>query len=166
MAFKKIAVLFLLAGLGVSLEAAAVSFLVVETGLPPEAGVNTYSSLWENSLLDVFFDAGHIVSNVPTLRLKNKPGGELPDEARDDIAEAAEGGMDFFIVAILEYRSDSETETADIKPRQVSLRIFTTSPYRMLFEQLCTEKTNSSMDDEFVWVKQEVRKLLPRLSDT
>ncbi|MDR1105336.1 MAG: hypothetical protein LBL44_03165 [Treponema sp.] len=165
MALKKIAVLFLLAGFGVCLEAATVSFMVVETGLSPEDGINTCSSLWENGLLDVFFDAGHIVSSAPMLRLKDKPGGELPDEAKDDIAEAAEGGMDFFIVAILEYHSGSGTETGNTKPRQVSLRVFTTSPCRMLFEQQCTEKANVSMDDEFAWVKQEARRLLPRLND-
>jgi hypothetical protein len=162
MGLKKIAVLFLLARPGLFLPAAAVSFLVVETGLPPEAAVSEYSSLWENGLLDVFFDAGHIVSNAPMLRLNEKPGRDLPDEVRNDIAEAAEGGMDFFIIAILEYQPGSG-DTA--KAPQVSLRLFTTSPCRMLFEMQCTEKANVSMDDEFVRVKQEVGRLLPRLND-
>jgi hypothetical protein len=167
MGSKKIAALLLSALIGVPVPAATVSFLIVETGLPPEAGANEHSSLWESGLLDVFFDAGHIVSNAPILRLNGKFEKELPEKARTDIDEAAEGGMDYFIIAVLNYPPPEipETETAGKKPEQVSLKLFTTSPCRLLFERLCDKKQLMSMDDEFLWVKQEVKRLLSQIND-
>ncbi|MDR2371378.1 MAG: hypothetical protein LBD71_07850 [Treponema sp.] len=167
MVSKKIAVLFLSALVSVPVPAATVSFLIVETGLPPGADANEHSSLWESGLFDVFFDAGHIVSNAPILRLEGKFEKELPETARADIDEAAQGGMDYFIIAVLDYplAEISETETAAVRPDQVSLKLFTTSPCRLLFEQRCGKKQLTSMDDEFLWVKQEVRRLLPQLND-
>ena len=66
-------------------EAATVSFLVIETGLTDEAGSRQHSGLWESGLLDVFFESGHIVSNAPILRLLSKPSGDFPEEAKDFI---------------------------------------------------------------------------------
>jgi hypothetical protein len=166
MVSKKAAVLFLSVVLSVPVPAATVSFLIVETGLLPGAAANEHSNLWESGLLDVFFDAGHIVSNAPILRLDGKFEKDLPEKARADIDEAALGGMDYFIIAVLDYPPLEISEAEAKKPDRVSLKLFTTSPCKLLFEQLCNKKQLTSMDDEFIWVKQEVRRLLPQLKDT
>ena len=99
-----------------ALFAANVSFLVMETGLPKESASSQYSALWESSLMDVFFESGHIVSNAPRIRLARAPDpGEFPPEAETDYADAIVGGMDYFLIAIVDYSS-----------RDVSLRLFRT----------------------------------------
>jgi hypothetical protein len=80
----------------------------------------------------VFFEAGHIVSNSPILRLaglsiadfpgKNDPGGEFPREIRPDLEEAALGGVDYLILVLLSYPQGAADTKA--KPDQVNLRIY------------------------------------------
>ncbi|MDR2143582.1 MAG: hypothetical protein LBP29_04345 [Treponema sp.] len=86
-----------------ALSAATVSFLVVETGLAEESARPQSSLLWENGLMDVFFDAGHIVSNAPIMRIPEKTAEKLPDPARIEFDQARNGGADYFIMILLEY---------------------------------------------------------------
>jgi hypothetical protein len=143
------------------LPAATVSFLVIETGLPYEMGNSVYSSLWESGLLDTFFEAGHIVSNAPIKRLDIKPQKSFPDEARGDLNDAMEGGAEYFVLALLEYPPPGTNEIP--KPRNIVLRIFKVSPYKLLYEQLYSDKTSVNMDEEFITIKQSVRELIPHL---
>jgi hypothetical protein len=121
--------------LTVSAHAATVSFMVIETGIREEIPVLDSSRLWEYALLDVFFDTGHIVSNAPILRLAGKPEKNLPDEARAPLDEALEGGAEFFIVAVLDYQNPAQGGTADLRPRNISLRLFKTAPCRFLYSR-------------------------------
>ncbi|MDR2258795.1 MAG: hypothetical protein LBE14_06565 [Treponema sp.] len=145
------------------LPAATVSFLVIETGLPSEMENNVYSSLWESGLFDVFFEAGHIVSNAPIKRLDKKPQKPFPDEVRKDLNEAADGGAEYFILALLDYPQAAANETP--KPRNISLRIFKVSPYKLLYEQRYSDKASADIDEEFVTIKQSIRGLVPHLAD-
>ena len=112
---------------------ATVSFMVIETGIREEIPTADSSRLWGYALLDVFLDTGHIVSNAPLLRLAEKPAKSLPDEAREPLAEAREGGAEFFVVAVLDYQHPSGTE--HLQPRTISLRLFQTAPYRFLYSR-------------------------------
>jgi hypothetical protein len=153
--------LFFLAG--ASLQAATVSFLVIETGLPAETEASQHSSLWESGLLDVFFEAGHIVSNAPIMRLSGKPAKVFPDEAKADLDEALEGGAEYFILALLDYASSA---AADIqKPTNIALRLFKTKPHKLIFEQQYADKSSQTLNDEFTSLKQAVRGLIPHLND-
>ena len=120
--------------LGMSAHGATVSFMVIETGLKEESTTES-SRLWEDALLGVFFDTGHIVSNAPILRIAEKPQQNLPDEARVSLYEALEGGAEFFIVAVLDYQNLARPSRDLPKPRSISLRLFKTEPYRFLFSQ-------------------------------
>jgi hypothetical protein len=119
--------------LGVSAQGATVSFVVIETGLREEMPPLASSRLWEDALLGVFFDSGHIVSNTPIRRIPEKPPKNLPDEARVSLDDALEGGAEFFILAVLDYQNSLRTGGAFPKPNNVSLRLFKTAPYRFLF---------------------------------
>jgi hypothetical protein len=119
----------------VSAQGATVSFMVIETGLVEETPVISSSRLWEDALLDVFFDTGHIVSNTPIVRISEKPQKNLPDEARTFLGEAVEAGAEFFIVAVLDYQNSPGADLFVSKPRSVSLRLFKTEPYRFLYSQ-------------------------------
>jgi hypothetical protein len=119
--------------LAVGAHGATISCMVIETGIREEIPTADSSRLWEDALLDVFFDTGHIVSNAPILRVAEKPQKSLPDEARLSLDEALEGGADFFVVAVLDYQHPSGTE--QLQPRSISLRLFKTAPYRFLYSQ-------------------------------
>ena len=141
------------------IEAANISFLVIETGLSLEADTNQHSVLWESSLLDVFFDAGHIVFNAPVLRLETKPAGEFPQEAKDELDDAMEGGAEYFILAFLDYDANSQI------PRNISLQLFRINPYKKIFEQQYTGKTYRSTREEYDDLKGIVRGLVPHLNN-
>lgn len=148
---------------GFSLYAATVSFVVVETGLPDEAVVSRHSLLWEDGLLEVFFDSGHIISNAPMMRLPEKPAALFPDEAEAVMEEALEGGAEYFIVALLDYEEASGRESAALQ--NVSLRLFRTSSSRMLYERQYAVKNTKSNKEEYSNVKKTVKGLVPHLKD-
>jgi hypothetical protein len=150
--------------LSVPLSAATVSFLVIETGLWEGEGRNEFSTLWETSLMDVFFESGHIVSNAPIMRLPVNPEGEFPEEARGDLEEAKKGGMEFFILALLDYAGSSGTGVQR-PPRIVSLRLFRVDPYGLLFEQRYTGAVTASANEEFLNAKKAAQTIIPHLWD-
>ena len=163
--------LVLSALLAVPLEAATVSFLVIETGLPEEWGTSQHSGLWESGLLDVFFEAGHIVSNAPVRRLPRKPTAKFPEEAQAELAEALEGGAEYFILALLEYDApEPGTDGAagspnTQKPRNISLRVFKARSHALVYEQQYADKTSTNLKDEYDSLKKAARTLIPHLND-
>jgi hypothetical protein len=148
--------------LALPLPAATVSFLVIETGLREEWGNAGYSALWENSLLDVFFEAGHIVSNAPVMRLNRIPAEDFPREALADFTEAAEGGAEFFILAQLDYRFSPDG--AEPAPRNIALRIYRTKPYGLIHEERLEGLEASAARDESARANQIVRRLIPYIN--
>ena len=134
-------------------NAATVSFLVIETGLPRESPSSQHSAMWENGLMDVFFESGHIVSNAPILRVIRTPGSGFPDEAERDYDEAEEGGMDYFVVAIVSHPI----------PCNVTLRLFKIGSQQVLFEHKYTGKTYRTSKEEYDAVKSEIRVLAARV---
>ncbi|MDR2758082.1 MAG: hypothetical protein LBB78_01740 [Spirochaetaceae bacterium] len=155
-------ILFLLAP---QIFAANISFLVIETGIREGSPVNESSNLWETTLLDVFFDAGHIVSNAPIMSLPNPQGKELPDEARENLEDALRGGADFFIVALLDYQGAAAINSPKLKPQEVSLRLFSTNPYKIVYEQSYSALMQSPGNDELANAKRIVRMIIPHLGD-
>lgn len=119
------------------LSSATLNFLVVEAvgeaGEGPSPASFESSALWEACLLDVFFEAGHVVSNSPILRLSGAaefpggadPGGEFPRELRPGLEDAVLGGADYLILALLSYPPGADPKT---KPEGVNLRIYSLKP--------------------------------------
>ena len=136
-----------------SLGAAMVSFLVIESGLPTESPSSLKAQMWENNLLEFFFETGHIVSNAPILRLPHKLDEGFPYEAELHFIEARNGGMDFFIVAIIEHPG----------PHNVTLRLFRTSSEEMLFELAYTARTYRSSREEQESIKNAVSIIAERV---
>jgi hypothetical protein len=152
--------------LGVCAHAATVSFMVIETGIREEIPTADSSLLWEYALLDVFFDTGHIVSNAPILRVAEKPQKSLPDEARVSLNEALEGGADFFVVAVLDYQNSSLAGTERLQPRNISLRLFKTTPYRFLYSrEYAAQDIRAAGKDEISNAMNVARAIATHLSD-
>ena len=149
MSFKRflgIALLFML--LTFSASASTVSFLVVETGLNDGiSGPQSSSRLWEEGLMAFFFDAGHIVTNNPILRMDK----QVPTEIRGtiveyDFNEAVMGGADYVVLGFLEY----ETQGNGVVPVRMNIKIYTTVPEELVYEQAFPVGRNSSEDNQLV----------------
>jgi len=136
-------------------EASMISFLVIETGLPQEGRVNQHSVLWENTLLDVFFNAGHIVSNAPIQRLEAKPSADfLQSSAFEMEREAIDGGVDYIVLAQLDYFSDSS-------PGEISFLIYRVRGRVKVLERRITGKSYRSTGDELEDMKIIIGELVP-----
>jgi hypothetical protein len=126
------------------LFAATVSCLVIETGPLPEGPRSQYSKLWENNLMDVFFDNGHIVSNGRMVRLNHRSKDSFPIEAMNDFEEAKKSGMDYFLVAIIEHPDRDATWKSEI----VYLRLFSTKTQDLINEQVYEDNQPRSAKEE------------------
>ncbi|GHV86611.1 hypothetical protein AGMMS50230_22190 [Spirochaetia bacterium] len=167
--------IFALLGL-VSLPAATVSILVIETGLPPGTTQTESASVWESGIMDVCFDAGHIVSNAPAMVLPAVTAAVLPQEAQRDFDEARLGGADFFIMVLLRYAgapaaavpetsAEAVTEAAaeTKQPKVVSIAVFRVSSGELLYETSVSAHIWGSSGEEFLDVKRNAGRILPRL---
>jgi len=126
---------------------AAVSCLVIETGLPLGGSKSQYSTMWENNLMDVLFETGHIVSNGRMIRLDRKPSESFPDEAERDFQEARENGMDYFLIAIIEQNSGTRT---------VCLRLFSTKSRKLIKEQVYADDNPKNAKEENESIKRAI----------
>ena len=130
------------------LSAANVSVLVIETGLPNDnRGPHQYSIMWENGLMDVYFEMGHIVSNSPITRINSITDGGFPFEVERFFDDARETGMDYFVVAIIRHPV----------PFTVSLRVFNTNSHDMLKEITLTDNISLPQRDRMERIKDAVQ---------
>jgi len=125
---------------------ATISFLVIETG---PSGSSQYSTMWENNLMDVFFETGHIVSNARMIHLDQKPAANLPGEAEKDYQEARGSGMDYFLIAIIEQGSSGA-------PQTVCLRLFSTNSQELIKEQVYADNTFRTAKEENENIKKAI----------
>ena len=145
-----------------SLGAATVSVLVVETGLPPGDGCTPSAEIWESGMMDVFFDAGHIVSNAPCHQLGvdiPKISGKLPSELSGDFDQAKLGGADFFVLILLNYPGGSLEG-----PKDVYIRVFKVSSGVLLYEASEKAQVWENFDEEFLDVREKAEKVIPELN--
>lgn len=127
--------------LTLSAEASLISFYVVETGLSPEGERNRHSQLWENAFMDVFFDAGYIVSNYPMMRLDKKPTSGIQLACGFDVFEARDAGVDYILIAQLDYAS------ALNPPSEITLYVFTVAQHEIIYERRVEGKAYRSERD-------------------
>lgn len=118
-----------------ALNAANISIMVVEAGSGVAAVADNVTS-WEDNIMDVFFNEGHIVSNARSKRIAHIPIEEMPEEALRDLQAAHEGGSEFFIIALLGY-SEKITD-GNNKPETIKLRLYRVSPYQYVWEETVT----------------------------
>jgi hypothetical protein len=109
---------------------AHISVLIIETGLRDgnPARFGGMMEMWETGLLDVFFEEGHIVTNAQAFALKRKPGKELTGAIKGHITEAKDAGVDYFVLAYLNYEMDAAVNvgrsSALPKPANIEFNLF------------------------------------------
>jgi hypothetical protein len=139
-------------------EASMISFYVIETGLPQEGERNQHSLHLENALLDTFFDAGHIVSNAPIMRIETKPSGNFIQSSVIDLEEEAlNAGVDYIVLAYLDY-SGSQS------PGDISFYIYRVRGRVKVLERQVMGKTYRTTRDEIDDLKIIVGGLVPYLN--
>jgi hypothetical protein len=132
-----------------SASASTVSFLVVETGLHDGiSGPQNSSRLWEEGLMAFFFDSGHIVTNNPILRMD---GEQVSTEIHGTIVEyefneAIMGGAEYVVVGFLEY----EVQGNRAVPVKMDIKIYTTIPEELVYEQIFPVGRNSGEENQLV----------------
>ncbi|MCL2181212.1 MAG: hypothetical protein FWB83_09135 [Treponema sp.] len=151
---KKAALLVLFILISTFSWASMVSFFVVETGLSIDGAETRHSIIWENAFLDVFFDAGHIVSNAPVLRLESKPSGEILDEINFDIHDARRARVDYLIIAQLDYASQ------DSYPAEILFYIFNINTSENIYERRIQGRTYRTDREELDYLKTLARGFL------
>jgi hypothetical protein len=151
--------LFLSVFLVFSVQASVVSFYVIETGVSLEGTVNQHSRRWESAFMDVFFEAGYIVSNAPILRLETRPSDEILRTISFDTEEARGAGIDYMLIAQLDYNPDTTV------PGNINLFIFRVIPHEKVFEMQITGKRYRSTREEIDDLKTIIRELVPYISE-
>ncbi|MDR0629053.1 MAG: hypothetical protein LBG24_05355 [Treponema sp.] len=111
--------------------------------------------------MDVFFDAGHIASIMLIMPLQVKSAGEFPEEAQGAFKGAIPGGLDFFILPLLEYQG--MTEGSLQRPQWISLKLFSTKLYRCVGEQQYPKIISLSPAEELRELKKAARTFLVHL---
>ncbi|MDR2176820.1 MAG: hypothetical protein LBP20_02125 [Treponema sp.] len=170
---KRFFLVFVLAAVLVAPGFAANVYIVVaETGggeekdllqEQQEAGFES-SSLWEACLLDIFFEAGHVVSNSPILSLgaeipeREVSSADFPAELNAELEEARSGGADYVVVALLSYPAAVDRKT---RPEQVRLRLYTLEPYRFVWENSLVRLART--ENETAQAQRLIRELIPHI---
>jgi hypothetical protein len=151
-----------LAVLAVSpLFSSTLSIMVVETGVSERTPRLDASSLWEGGLMGECFDTGHIVTNAPILRLERNQVRVYPEERLLDIREALEGGVEFYILAVLDYDMRPQDDASSSRPRSIALRFVQLLPRKtVLFEVQYPGNPDASLAEALQQAKNAARVLL------
>jgi hypothetical protein len=122
-----------------NIGAATVSFYVIETGVNEDLDVKQSQSIqWEDAFMEVFFDAGYIISNAPIMRLEKKPSDVLQVV---DMEEAVVCGIDYMLIVLPEYKKDIK------EPIEVSFYIYRVAMQEKVLEKKIIIKRVSTQDD-------------------
>ncbi|WP_461246659.1 hypothetical protein [Treponema sp. R6D11] len=153
--FKRV-VLVVITGilLTFSVGAATVSFYVVEAGINEEADKKA-SELWETAFMDVFFDAGYIISNAPIMRLEKSPSDILQVV---DFKEASVCGIDYMLIVLLDYKIGQPV------PEEVSFYIYKVTKKEKVFESKIRQK-QVPLRDDFSNMKSIARGFVPYIGE-
>jgi hypothetical protein len=137
--------------LTINANATMVSFYLIETGLSENAEDNQLSFLWENAFMDVFFDAGFIVSNAPILRMPNKPVGDIMSQV--NMTAVRNAGIDYLLIAQLDF-------TVNGSPCEITFYIYKVNPREKILERQIQGRESRPSREEFEYMKAIARGLI------
>ncbi|MDR2595952.1 MAG: hypothetical protein LBC76_01405 [Treponema sp.] len=155
--FKRISIVLLASAmLTVSAAASTVSFYVVEAGKNEKAD-SKISDLWETAFMDVFFEAGYIISNAPVMQLARCPSNILQIV---DFKEAAYCGIDYMLIVLLDYKQ------GEARPEEISFYVFKVNKREKITESKIRQRTYSrNAREEYDNMKSIARGFVPYIGD-
>ena len=137
-----------------------VSFMVVETGLNDNTPGTQHGSVWEGGLMEVFFDAGFIVTNSPARRMERRPEEVLSGSILEDFEDAILGGADYFIIGFME----CQLQDSRVIPTNMNIKIFSTITKTLVLEQNFPISSGITLAQEFEFAKDAGRIILTQLN--
>ena len=142
-------------------SASMVSFLLIETGLNEGIPATQYGSLWEGGLMEIFFDAGYIVTNSPITRMEKRPAEDLGGSVKTDFDEAVEGGAEYFILGFLNY----QTQGRGAIPTEITIKLYQTDPRQLVFEQSFPAGRGKTLHEEYQHAQSAGRAIISQIKD-
>lgn len=113
---------------------------IAEQGLSEDYPAVEASSAWEAGLLDGIFDAGHIASNGPILRLGESAKSEGISIPNEEIDEGRKGSADYIIYVLLEYlgpkKDDPIAQKIRLSPLRSTVLLAQVSPFKVLYRRV------------------------------
>ena len=156
--FKRYSIaLFLIFVLNIYANAYMVSFFVLETGVDDSIAYSEHSVNWESAFMDVFFDAGFIVSNAPSIRMRTRPD-DIVHAASYEFDDALRGGVDYFFIVQLDYTQ------GEILPGNVTIYLYKIIPFAKITERTMAARRYVSSRDEFDDYKSILRGFIPLIN--
>jgi hypothetical protein len=92
--------------------------------------------------MDVFFNAGHVVTNCPIARMEKRPAEDLSGYIEVDFYEARVGGAEYFIIGFLEFQNKSV-------PSAMIIKIYNTDTEKLVFERNFPAGTGKNLGEEY-----------------
>ena len=121
-------------------SAATISVQIAEQGVSEDYPAVEASSAWEAGLLDSIFDAGHIASNGPLIRLGKSANIKDISIPNNEIDEARIGAADYIIYVLLEYASpkkdDPTAKKIRLSPLRSTVLLAQVSPFKVLYRRV------------------------------
>jgi hypothetical protein len=152
----------------VNVFASNVSVMVIENS---HSGTSN-SGAWEDGMMDVFFEAGHIVSNAQnrlieavTIEAVTKDSGDsIPAEAEIDLEEASRAGMDYFVLVLLDYNDEGSGKIVS-KPQNIIIKLYRANPVKFITSQPYKWSKKSTSKPEFYNAQRATRMIIPYMGD-
>ena len=142
--------------------ASLVSFMVVETGVGEGVSSTQHGSVWEGGLMEVFFDAGYIVTNSPVARMESRPTEDLSGFILTDFNEAVMGGAEYLVIAFLE----CQVQGSGAIPLNMTLKLYSTYSRELIFEQIFPINNGRTLAQEFEFAKNAGRLMIDSIKDS
>ena len=141
--------------------ASLISFSFVETGVGNDIPGTQHGSVWEGGLMEVFFNAGYIVTNSPLSRIERKPEHTLSGIILTEFEEAVEGGAEYFVLGFLECLVDGGSAV----PININIIIYKTNSRERIFEYIFPINNTRTLAQEFDFAKDAGIIILNQIKD-
>jgi hypothetical protein len=97
------------------------------------------------------------------MRVEKKPQEELPQVSRKYFDEAHQEGVDYFVVVILDYKHPAKVKGQEPAARDISVRLFKTRPYKVLFSRSYQDPAKIKVEDEYSIARNAAKAVMGHL---
>ena len=112
--------------------------------------------------MSIFFDAGHIVTNNPILRMEKQVPVEISGTPIEyDIIEAASGGAEYIILGSVDYQMQGNRAALT----KINIKIYTTVPQELVYEQNFPAGTGRNSNEEYQLIQNAGRTIISQIKE-
>ena len=112
--------------------------------------------------MSVFFDAGHIVTNNPILRMEQEAPVEIRGTAiENDLNDAAQAGAEYIIFGFIEYQVQGNRAA----PVKINIKLYETSSRELVYEQNFPVGRGRNSNEEYQFAQNAGRSIISHVKD-